>query len=270
MLLAIDTSTSAASVALVRDGRLAAELTWDVGRRHSEELMDRLTTVLTLAGAAPHDLTCVAVAAGPGSFNGVRVAMTAAKTLAFSLGLPLAAFSTLDVTAFGQEASCGTICAVLEAGRGELYTAQYRRGDEVPQSQAERVAGSLWRLTPARIERPDHLAASLRTMASPVLICGEWHEATRDVLSKGSDGRLTFAHPLAMRRAAGLAALAAEAPASAWTREAATIEPLYLRRPAITMSTKQPGHHPERTLPEAGDPRGGGSDEEGDARALRG
>ena len=74
MLLALDTSTNTASIALVREERLAAELTWDVGQRHSAELLQRLDWLLETAGAKPADLTEIAVATGPGSFNGVRVA----------------------------------------------------------------------------------------------------------------------------------------------------------------------------------------------------
>ena len=74
MLLALDTSTNTASIALVRDERLAAELTWDVGQRHSAELLQRLDWLLETVGAKPADLTEIAVATGPGSFNGVRVA----------------------------------------------------------------------------------------------------------------------------------------------------------------------------------------------------
>jgi tRNA threonylcarbamoyladenosine biosynthesis protein TsaB len=269
MLLAIDCSTSAASVALTRDGHLAAEISWDVGRRHSQELLDRLGDLLAIARAVPQDLTRIAVASGPGSFNGVRVAMTAAKTLAFSLGLPIAAFPTLDVAAASIAAPCGTICAVLEAGRGEVYTAQFQRSREQPQPTTERVVESLWRVAPPSIATPEMLAGAMLPLAGPVLFCGEWRRETRDTLARLLGTRAWFASPLNPRRAAALAAIAGGAPASDWTREPATIEPLYLRRPAITMSKKQPGYRGVRgemhvTTTQAGDPEG-----EGDARALR-
>ena len=101
MLLALDTSTNTASIALVREERLVAELTWDVGQRHSAELLQRLDWLLETARAKPADLTEIAVATGPGSFNGVRVALTVAKSLCFALGARLSAVSTLDVAAWG-------------------------------------------------------------------------------------------------------------------------------------------------------------------------
>ena len=100
LLLALDTSTSYASIALARDGRLLAELTWEVGQRHSAELFDRIAQLLETAHLAPNMLNGIAVALGPGSFNGTRVAVTAAKTLAFALGVPIYGHSTLDVIAW--------------------------------------------------------------------------------------------------------------------------------------------------------------------------
>jgi tRNA threonylcarbamoyladenosine biosynthesis protein TsaB len=270
MLLAIDTSTASASVALAREGRLAAELSWDVGRRHSQELLGRLDELLALAHATPHDLTRVTVACGPGSFNGVRVAVTAAKSLAFALGLPLAAFSTLDVIASGQTSTGGTICAVLEAGRGEVYAACYRHGTQQPKPGAEELAEGLWRLAPPAIQTPAALAAGLLAVDGPVLLCGEWREETRSALASGLGTRAWFANPLDVRRAAWLAALALAAPASEWAREPATIEPLYLRRPAITMSKKQRVYQRGRDVPEPDGADHGAPEGEGDARALRG
>src|SRR5215831_14833268 len=149
MLLALDTSTSYASVALVRDGRLVAELSWDSGRSHSQELFEHLDWLLADRRVAIGDVTAVAVATGPGSFNGVRVAVTAAKSLSFARGVPLYASPTLDIVGWGACSSqldqseaglmnggdereiSGSIWAVLEAGRGQIYAAEYLATVEV-------------------------------------------------------------------------------------------------------------------------------------------
>src|SRR5262249_53199640 len=102
MLLAIDTSTSTASIALVHERHVLAELTWDVGQRHSVELFERLEWLLAHAGAAPSAIDALAVALGPGSFNGVRVALATTKALAFSLQAPLYGHPTLDIAAWGH------------------------------------------------------------------------------------------------------------------------------------------------------------------------
>ena len=101
MLLALDTSTSYASIALVHEGRLIAELSWDSGRSHSQELFEHIDWLLADRRVAVAELAAIAVATGPGSFNGVRVAVTAAKSLSFALGIPLYASPTLDVVGWG-------------------------------------------------------------------------------------------------------------------------------------------------------------------------
>ncbi len=102
MLLAIDTSTSYASIALVTPEQTIAELSWVVGQRHSTELLQRLDALLAAHNIAPDQLERIAVALGPGSFNGVRVALATAKSLAFAPGIPLHGVPTLDVIAWGH------------------------------------------------------------------------------------------------------------------------------------------------------------------------
>jgi tRNA threonylcarbamoyladenosine biosynthesis protein TsaB len=271
MLVALDTSTSQASIAAVRDGHLAAELTWDVGRRHSQELLVRLQWLLEMCDARPGDLTGVAVALGPGSFNGVRVALAAAKSLAFARELPLYGFSTLDVSAWGHADPGGALCAVLEAGRGELYAARYalRAADLVTESAGSPaaapvwVAGALWRVSEYEVLTP---AALAQTTPGQVLICGEWRAATRLALWEAFGARARFAAELGGRRASWLAALALERRLRGMADEPAKIEPLYLRRPAITVSGKRSPLDPGPGAPEVGHVAVA---EEGDASALR-
>jgi tRNA threonylcarbamoyladenosine biosynthesis protein TsaB len=228
MLLALDTSTSLASVALAQPDRVVAELTWDVGQRHSTELLQRLRWLLDTYAVPARDLDAIAVATGPGSFNGLRVALTAAKSLAFSLGIPLYGVPTLDVIAYGASDAGGTLCAVLEAGRGQIYTAFYA-------PSAASLAG--WGpldgyaiATPAEVALCSH---------ETVLFCGEWREQTRAWLAEALGKRARFAVASSPRRASWLAALAlARIAAVAPADDPARLEPLYLRRPAITTSAR--------------------------------
>jgi tRNA threonylcarbamoyladenosine biosynthesis protein TsaB len=267
MLAALDASTGYASIAVVRDGHLAAELTWDVGRRHSQELLEKLDWLLRECRATPADLTGVAVARGPGSFNGVRVAVAAAKTLAFALGLPLYAFSTLDVIAAGHAYVEGTLVAILEAGRGELFVARYmaggaQGGSNLRDSQA-RVAEGLWRIGEPQVVAP---VALVHELSDSVLVCGEWRPETRRSLEAGVGPNVRFAASLGGRHASWLAALALDRQRRGQADDPAHIEPLYLRRPAITVSAKQ------ITLGAGGAAPGAlqaGAGEKGDARAVR-
>lgn len=223
MLLAFDTSTTYASVALVDQNRLLGELTWDVGRHHSAELFGHVEWLLRTAVVAPSGLDGVAVATGPGSFNGVRVALTSAKSLAFSLGVPLYGHPTLDVIAWGHAWAGLPIWAILEAGRGQLYAARY--------APATTAAG--WRPdTDYTVATPAELAARVEGTA---IFAGELRAETRSLLASTLGARARFAPASEVRRAAWLAELAL-------ARESAddllAIEPLYLRKPNITTSAK--------------------------------
>src|SRR5260370_14172629 len=125
MMLALDTSTSLASIALVRDQTLVAELSWDVGRGHSGELLPRLRWLLQTHGRAWREVSAVGVATGPGSFNGLRVAVTTAKMLALSLGVPVFGVPTPDVIAWGAADAAGPVWATIDAGRGQRDPAAY-------------------------------------------------------------------------------------------------------------------------------------------------
>jgi tRNA threonylcarbamoyladenosine biosynthesis protein TsaB len=227
MLLALDTSTTAASIALVREEHLVGELTWDVGQRHSAELLQRLDWLLETTGAKPADLTEIAVATGPGSFNGVRVALTVAKSLCFALGARLSAVSTLDVAAWGYSSASDPVWALLDAGRGEVYAAGYPSPSTDAAAWAP-VDGYL-------LLTPQELASHVSGRA---LFCGEWRAETETILREALGAHARFASHLSTRRAVWLAELASARLRDGRVENPATIEPLYLRKPAITISKK--------------------------------
>src|SRR5690348_3394753 len=112
LLLALDTSTRQASIALCTEEILLGEYTWQVGNNHSVELLERIQRLVTECGQTMQSLEAIAVATGPGSFNGLRVAVATAKSLAFVLSIPLVGISTLDVIATQQQHWPDPICAV--------------------------------------------------------------------------------------------------------------------------------------------------------------
>ena len=100
MLLAIDTSTDTASLALAEDKTVLAELTWRSKQNHTTQLLPNLNQLFKLTETNAKSLTAVIVAQGPGSFNGLRVGVSAAKGLAFSLGIPIVGVNSLEVAAY--------------------------------------------------------------------------------------------------------------------------------------------------------------------------
>ena len=93
MILALDTSTAIASVALY-DGLVSGEISWRSGRGHSVELMAQTDSLMKLRKIQPEQLIAVAVAVGPGSYTGVRVGIAAGKGLCLALGIPMVGVST--------------------------------------------------------------------------------------------------------------------------------------------------------------------------------
>src|SRR4030042_405226 len=126
MQIAIDTSTGTASLALVQDSEILAELTWRCGQNHTTQLLPRLSHLLNQAGLDIGLASCVIVARGPGSYNGLRVGIGTAKGLAFSLGVPIIGVSTLEVKAYQHAGRGLPVCPIFNASRGEIAAAGYQ------------------------------------------------------------------------------------------------------------------------------------------------
>ena len=126
MLLALDTSTRFASIALYNEFGVQGEHTWHVEQNHTEDLMPHVVALMAAAHVVPATLTGVVVALGPGSFNGLRVAMSAAKGMAIALHIPIVGFSTLETLAYQHGSLSLPVRPILEGGGPELATALYR------------------------------------------------------------------------------------------------------------------------------------------------
>ncbi|PYI52913.1 tRNA (adenosine(37)-N6)-threonylcarbamoyltransferase complex dimerization subunit type 1 TsaB [Paenibacillus flagellatus] len=127
-LLAIDTSTAALTVALASGGRIVAERSSRAERNHSIKLLPEIEAMLKEAGVAPSDLDAVAVGTGPGSYTGVRIGVTVAKTFAWSLGIPVVGVSGLEALALGDAERNATEGADTSASRWFVPLLDARRG----------------------------------------------------------------------------------------------------------------------------------------------
>ncbi len=252
LLLALDTSTRQASVALCMENEILGEYTWYIGNNHSVELLERIQRLSGECGKTLAELDAVVVATGPGSFNGVRVAVATAKSLAFALHKPLVGVATLDVVAAQQEQWQGPICAVLEAGRSELYAACYQF--ECQADNSGDVSYSLLRLSDYELLSPQQLSSEIEEYLpvwvgvagerelAPILFCGEISAASQQALRERLQELALFAGSLqSTRYASVLAQLALQRLRSGNADNSLSLEPLYIRRPSITISTrKQP------------------------------
>ena len=148
-ILAVDTSTSLGSIALVDGPNVRAELSLNVSATHNQRLLSGIHRVLTDVGWTIQDLDGLAIGLGPGSFTGLRIGMSVMKGLAFATKKPLAGVPTLDALAANVSLAPWGICPVLDARKGEVYTALYR-GSATP---------DLDRVTPYLVVKPQRLVA---------------------------------------------------------------------------------------------------------------
>jgi len=217
MLVAIDTATSYASLALHDGFRVRVEHTWESSRRHTVELLPRLVAALEQLSFGAGHLSGVAVTRGPGSFTGLRVGMAVAKGLALAQGLPLIGVPTLDVVAAAQGRDRRPLCAVLQAGRRRICAATYRwRGGEWRVREGPRL--TTW-------------SALAEETTTPTLFCGEVDMRGAEVLATLGELAMLLPAPARLRRAGFLAELA-------WRRlnlgeadDPATLTPIYLQYP---------------------------------------
>jgi tRNA threonylcarbamoyladenosine biosynthesis protein TsaB len=221
MELAIDTSSSFASIALSDKGDIVAELTWESTQNHTAELMPNLACFLEKAKTRPGAIEAVIVAKGPGAFNGLRVAMSAAKGLAFSLDIPLLGISTLEVEAYPFGYTALPLRPIHEIGHGQVATALYQQKD--------------YEWCCLEEERLTTVDVLCQQCGQPMLFCGEISPAAAAHIRQKLGREAIIPEASARLRRAGFLAMLG------WRRlgegkrdDLATSQPLYLRPPHIT------------------------------------
>lgn len=125
-VLAIDTSNLVLSVAVVEEDRVLAEMTTNQQKNHSIRLMDCISELLDATETLPEQLGGLGVAKGPGSYTGVRIGVATAKSMAWSLSLPVVGISSLQAVAMNALGFPGLIVPLFDARRGQVYSGYYR------------------------------------------------------------------------------------------------------------------------------------------------
>ena len=215
LILAFETSAKAASVALHDGSKLLAESYQNTGLTHSQTLMVMAEDMLKQCGYTAKDVTAVAVAAGPGSFTGVRIGVAAAKGMAWGLQVPCYGVSTLEAMAKNLGIYDGVVCAVMDARRNQVYNGLFR---------AEK--GAIVRMTEDRAIALADLGAELVQMDAPVYLVGDGSLVAKAALE---DRVIAPPEHRMHQRAAGVAMVAAEQIAAGVVADAEALEPNYLR-----------------------------------------
>jgi tRNA threonylcarbamoyladenosine biosynthesis protein TsaB len=212
MLLAFDTSSAAVTVALAStDGEIVASSTTVDALRHGELLAPAIAEILSAGGVTPPDLTRIAVGVGPGPFTGLRVGLVTARTMADVLEIEVAGVCSLDILA-RQSSLTLPVAVATDARRKEIYWALY---------DGPAADGSRRRLEGPAVDRPADVAHVL----SGLPVIGRGAVLYADVL--GVEVADVAEYPSAEVLAVGVAT---------GTLEIVAPDPLYLRRPDVTMS----------------------------------
>ena len=218
LIFAFETSAKAGSVALMDENRLLGESYCNTGLTHSQTLLQMGQDLLKSCGFTPNEVTAVAVAAGPGSFTGVRIGVAAAKGFAWGLELPCVGVSTLEAMALNLGIYEGIVCPVMDARRAQVYNALF-----------EAKGGKLTRLTEDRAIALSELGAELKNETKPVFLVGDGSILCYNTLKEQIPTLILPPEHRMHQRAAGVALAAREQLLHGIAPDGGALTPNYLR-----------------------------------------
>jgi tRNA threonylcarbamoyladenosine biosynthesis protein TsaB len=228
-VLALDTATSACTVAVVNGDTVLAELSLQVPRAHSTRLMPLVAQAIAESGIRKTEIDAFAVGVGPGSFTGLRIGLATIKGLAFALNKPCVPVSTLLATAYGTGAQIGLVVPLFDAKRDQVFTAVYAAGDRDPSTWAE--------LLPPSHRHIDELAAEIQGLRAGlrhswqfVTLCGDAAQMHAGRL--GLEGSVVRVAPAGavLPRASAVAAVGISLLERGAAVDPAELAPVYLRK----------------------------------------
>ena len=218
LTLAFETSAKAASVALMEGGKLLGESYQNTGLTHSQTLMVMAEDLLKACGKTAQQVEAVAVAAGPGSFTGVRIGVAAAKGFAWGAEIPCYGVSTLEAMALSLGAWEGYVVPTMDARRNQTYTAVFRAEKGVLSRVEEDMAISF-----------EELKERIKSFQEPIFLVGDGAVLCYNTLLEEVPGLVLPPEHRMHQRAAGVA-LAAKRMADAGEEgNGGSLSPNYLR-----------------------------------------
>jgi len=235
-VLALDTTTLPGSAAIVEDDRVIEERAGDADRSHGERLPEELHALLAAHGLHTSDVDVFAVAAGPGSFTGLRIGIATMQGLAFVHRCKMAAVSALEALAHvGSQAHPPGVLvgAWIDARRRDVFSALYRVGpgpsfqpDRLVAIEAPQVGSPA-----AALDRWQHLAAG-----EPIICIGDGTILWEDLIRSRVPGALVIGHPLL---AGAIGRLGSAAAAAGRVIDAGAVRPLYVRKPDAELARER-------------------------------
>ncbi|MDR1630899.1 MAG: tRNA (adenosine(37)-N6)-threonylcarbamoyltransferase complex dimerization subunit type 1 TsaB [Oscillospiraceae bacterium] len=231
-ILGIDSSATAASAAVIEDGKLLSEAFLNIGLTHSQTLMPLIADTLARANKTPQDIDLVAVTTGPGSFTGIRIGVATAKGLAQPLSIPCFGISTLECIAYPLLGAGNTLAvAVMDARCEQVYCALFRS-----------EAGKQTRLTEDSAEKLADLQTTLHGYDGQKILIGDGTGIAFAYL-KEQVAHISPAPPLIRHQRAACAAFLAEHKITVEQQSPVSAEllaPTYLRAPQAERELRKP------------------------------
>jgi tRNA threonylcarbamoyladenosine biosynthesis protein TsaB len=207
------------SVALAKENILLAELSLQIRKTHSEQLMPHISQLLEFASIKPGELSAIAVSIGPGSFTGLRIGLATAKALAYAKQIPLIGVPTLDALAYACPVQEVVIAPLLDAQKENVYRALFRW-----------EANGLSTVETARVAGIDETVRHLAALDKQVMVLGEAAVMYRDRIL-GSAPNIILAPPhVTIPRASNVAMLGIELLKKGVRHDVMQLEPYYIRR----------------------------------------
>lgn len=218
-ILALDSSGLVASVAVLEDEVLLAEYTVNYKKTHSQTLLPMLDTIAQMIELDLNSLDAIAVAAGPGSFTGLRIGSATAKGLGLALEKPLVAVPTVEALAYNLYGTAGLICPIMDARRNQVYTGIYRFEN-----------GEMSVVCDQEAVKVDELAADLNARGEHVTFLGDGVPVYKEKLAELLTVKFDFAPAhLSRQRAGAVGALGMKYYAQGRIQSAREHQPEYLR-----------------------------------------
>lgn len=187
-ILAIDSSSMVATVAITTDGILNAEYTINHKKTHSQTLLPMIAEIVKMIEIDMDSIDAVAITGGPGSYTGLRIGSATAKGIGLALNKPIINVPTMDALAYNLYSSQYVICPIMDARRGQVYTGIYKFEETEMKT-----------IKPQCIMMIDELIKELDTIKEPVMFLGDGVDVHKQLIDDIMDTKHYYA-PASMNR----------------------------------------------------------------------
>lgn len=227
-VLAIDTSASPASAALVENQKIIGEFFINTKLTHSQTIMPMVNSLLTCCETKLSDVDVLAVSAGPGSFTGIRIGIAAVKGMAYGCNKKCVAVSTLESMAYCHLYHSGIVCAVMDARCNQVYNALFR----IEQGKVERICSD-------RAISIEDLTKELENAHENILLVGDGAEICYKAMVQTSVCARLAPYNVRFQNASAVAFAAQEEAEKGNTISSRELMPVYLRLPQAERELKK-------------------------------